>query len=224
MRTAFFLLLLANAAFFGYSWFSDVLFPGESQLLQQQINPEAIKVVVPAQLAKAAPGKREKKIACLEWGAFPATDAARVEEALAPFELGSRLAQRRVDEAATWWVFMSPQGSRAAATVKTGELKRLGIEDYFIVQEDPKYRFAISLGVFRTQEAAMSRLEQLRAKGVRSAQVGAREAEVQKLWFQVRDVPEAVAVKLKELRQAFPGSEVRDCVSDEKKQADSGPA
>lgn len=217
MRTLFFLLLLANVVFFAYGRLGDALFPGESQLLQQQINPQAIKVLPAAQLAKAAAAKREKTVACLEWGAFVAGEAARAEEALAPLALGSKLAQRRVDETATWWVFMPPQGSRQAATVKAGELKRLGVEDYFIVQDDPNFRFAVSLGVFRTREAAGNRLELLRAKGVRTAQVGARDTQLQKIWFQVRDAPEAVVAKLNDLRQGFPGSELKDCAAEEKK-------
>jgi hypothetical protein len=217
MRTLFFLLLLANVVFLAYGRLGDVLFPGESQLLQQQIRPEAIRVLGPEQLAKAAAAKRDKTAACLEWGAFVGGEAGRADEALAPLALGAKLAQRRVDETATWWVFMPTQGSRPAASVKTSELKRLGIEDYFIVQEDPKFRFAISLGVFRTKEAASNRLEQLRAKGVRTAQVGARDTQVQKIWFQVRDVPEAVAAKLNDLRLGFPGSELKDCAAEEKK-------
>lgn len=217
MRTLFFLLLLANVVFFAYGRLGDALFPGESQLLQQQINPQAIKVLPAAQLAKAVAAKREKTVACLEWGAFVAGEAARAEEALALLALGSKLAQRRVDETATWWVFMPPQGSRQAATVKAGELKRLGVEDYFIVQDDPNFRFAVSLGVFRTREAAGNRLEQLRAKGVRTAQVGARDTQLQKIWFQVRDAPEAVVAKLNDLRQGFPGSELKDCAAEEKK-------
>lgn len=214
MRTLFLLLLLANVVFFAYGRLGDILFPGESQLLQQQINPQAIRVL-PA--AKAAAVTREKTVACLEWGAFAGGEVGRADEALAPLALGAKLAQRRVDETATWWVFMPPQGSRQAATIKTAELKRLGIEDYFIVQEDPKVRFAISLGVFRTQEAARNRLEQLRSKGVRTVQVGPRDTQVQKIWFQVRDVPEAVVAKLNDLRERFPGSELKDCAAEEKK-------
>jgi hypothetical protein len=215
MRTLFFLLLLANAVYFAIGAYSDVLFPGETQLMQQQIKPEAIRLLATAEWARAA--KREKTAACVEWGAFAGGDAARAEEALAPLKLGAKLVQRRVDEVETWWVFMPPQGSRQAASVKTAELKRLGIDDFYIVQDDPKFRFAVSLGVFRTEEAAANRLEQLRAKGVRSAQVGAREAQPPKTWFQVRDVPDTVTAKLNELRQAFPGSEVRDCAPEEKK-------
>ncbi len=220
MRTLFFLLLLANVVFFAYGRLGEVLFPGESQLLQQQINPQAIRLLPVAQLAKAAAVKREKTVACLEWGAFVGGEVGRADEALAPLAVlapGAKLAQRRVEETATWWVFIPPQVSRQAATIKTAELKRLGIEDYFIVQEDPAVRFAISLGVFRTQEAARNRLEQLRSKGVRTAQVGARDTQVQKIWFQVRDVPEAVVAKLNDLRQGFPGSELKDCVVEEKK-------
>lgn len=215
MRTLFFLLLLANAAYFAFDAYRDILFPGESQLLQQQIRPEAIRLLAAVAPAKGA--QREKPAACIEWGAFPAGEAGQAEAAIEPLKLGPKLTQRRVDELETWWVFFPPQGSRQAATIKTAELKRLGVEDFYIVQDDPKYRYAVSLGIFRTQEAANNHLEQLRAKGVRTAQVGARETPVQKIWFQLRDVPEAVAAKLKELAQAFPGSEIRECPPEEKK-------
>jgi len=214
MRTLFFLLLLANVAYFAFDAYSDILFPGESQLLQQQINPETIKLLATADVSRPA---RRGKGACVEWGGFVDADAARAEEALAPLALGARLAQRRVEDTASWWVYFPPQGSRQAANVKTAELKRLGIEDFFIVQDDPKYRYAVSLGIFRTPEAANNYLEQLRAKGVRTAQAGARETQPPKTWFQVRDPPDTVAAKLNELRQGFPGSEVRDCAPDEKK-------
>lgn len=213
MRIAFFLLLLANVVFFAYSWFGEELFPGESLLLQQQINPQAIVIVAPAKLARAEP-EPARNAACLEWGAFVAGEAGRAERALASLASGSTLSRRRVEEAATWWVFMPPQGGRAAAIGKAAELKRLGINEYFIVQEDPKYRFAISLGIFRTQEAAANHLEQLRARGVRTAQVGTREAKDSKLWLQLRDVPKAVAARLDDLRKTFPDSVVRECAAE----------
>jgi len=215
MRTTFFLLLLANVVFFAYSWFSKDLFPGESQLLQQQINPQAIVVVSPARPAKPGP-EQERNVACLEWGTFTADDADRAEQALTSLAPGLKFTSRD-DEATTWWVFMPPQGSRAAAVGKAGELKRLGITEYFIVQDDPKFRYAVSLGIFRTRDAAVSHLEQLRAKGVRTAQVGRRDGKDSKLWFEVRDVPKAVAAKLNDLPKGFPGSVVRECAAEASK-------
>src|SRR3990172_818364 len=110
MRTLFLLLLLANVVFFAYGRYGDVLFPGESQLLQQQINPEAIKVFASAQLAKAAPAKRVPTVACLEWGAFPGGDTERAEGMLAPLALGAKLAQRRGGGDSAWGGGMAPPG------------------------------------------------------------------------------------------------------------------
>jgi hypothetical protein len=121
------------------------------------------------------------------------------------------LGQRRSEESAGWWVFIPPQGSRAAALKKAGELKALAVDDYFVVQDDGPYHWALSLGVFRSEEAAQSRLAALRAQGVRSAQVGARETTVPKVWLQVKAVDAALYTRLKEVARTMDGSELRDC-------------
>src|SRR4051812_10664810 len=53
MRIVFFVLLLVNAAFFAWSWFAQAA-SGESQLVQQQLHPEAIRLLTPEQVTKAA--------------------------------------------------------------------------------------------------------------------------------------------------------------------------
>jgi hypothetical protein len=68
---------------------------------------------------------------------------------------GSR--QRRTEETAGWWVFIPAQkvANRARRALrKAAELRNLGVEDYFIVQEEGQHRWALSLGVFRTEDAA----------------------------------------------------------------------
>ena len=102
-------------------------------------------------------------------------------------------------------------GNRQGANRKVAELRKLGVEEFFVVQDDPDFRFAISLGVFKSRDAARSRLAELRAKGVRTARIGERETQVQKVFFTVREVSEPVAARLNELRQTFPGSELREC-------------
>jgi hypothetical protein len=106
---------------------------------------------------------------------------------------------------------MPPQASRAAAVQKTAELKRLGIDDYFIVQDDAKAQFTLSLGVFRSEEAARKRMEQLRARNVRTAQVGRRATAVQRVYYEVRAVDDATGAKLTELSKVFPGTELKEC-------------
>lgn len=223
MRAFLLLLLLANVAFFAWSNFvSESDTQSDPAPLGRQVAPEKLRILPADALAKAPPAApvpaaappvpAPAVMACTEWGAFAATDATRASEALAPLALGARLSQRQVDESASWWVYFPPRPNRQDAQKKADEVKRLGIEDYFIVQDEGPFRFAVSLGVFKTEAAANNRLEALRAKGVKTAQVGKRETALQKTWFQVRPSEEALAAKLREIAQGFPGSEVRDCV------------
>lgn len=214
MRALFFVLLLANVAFFAWAHY---VAPNESsadpQPLARQIQPEKLKVVPSSELPPAPPKAAASPVAlrCIEWGSFTQADAPRAEKALEPLALGARVAPRRTEEAAGWWVFIPPQGSRPAAQKKAAELKALAIEDFFIVQDDSPQRWALSLGVFRSEEAAQARLAALRSQGVRSAQVGAREAVVPKVWLQVKEVDEALLARLKELARSMEGSELREC-------------
>ena len=114
-------------------------------------------------------------------------------------------------EAAGWWVFIAPQANRSAALKKAAELKALGVEDYFIVQEEGANRWALSLGVFRTEESALARLAALRRQGVRSAQVGARETLVPKIGLQVKSVDAPLEATLKEIALQIDGSELKTC-------------
>jgi hypothetical protein len=71
--------------------------------------------------------------------------------------------------------------------------------------------------VFKTEEAAKAHLDALRAKGVKSATSGARETQLSKTYFQVRDANATLTAKLNELKQGFAATEVRECAPDEKK-------
>jgi hypothetical protein len=233
MRTLFLLLVAANLALVAWlQHFSPANSAADPEPARRQVNPEKIRVLrdrepaAPAPAAAvsvtapaAAPGAAAVAAApatapagaCTEWGGFAIAEAPKAEQALAPLALGARLSQRRSEETAGWWVFIPPQGNRAAALKKTAELKALGIDDYFVMQEEGKWRWAVSLGIFSSEEAAKSRLEALRAKGVRSAQTGERDTPVAKVWFQVRNVDAVLQARLKELAQGFPGTEVRSC-------------
>lgn len=207
LRPFVLLLILLNVAFLAWSrHFSVASVSTETHLMQQQINPGAIRL-----LSAQQAGSLTVKTACMEWGGFSPEMAARAEESLGKLLPGVRFTSRRVDEPATWWVYMLPQPDRQRAQQKVAELKRLGVEEFFIVQDESKFRFAVSLGIFRTQEAAKNKLEQLREKGVRTAQVGPREAQMQMTYYQLRDLPEGANAQLAELRQDFAGTELKPC-------------
>jgi hypothetical protein len=214
MRLLFLLLVLANVAFFAWTRYYSA--PGaavDSAPLARPVAPEKLKIIPPRELPPLSLETAPASIlaSCLEWGSFTFADTARAERALEPLRLGSRLAQRRTQEAAGWWVFIPPQGSRQAALRKAAELKALEVVDYFIVQEEGEFRWALSLGVFRSEEAAQARLAALRAQGVSSAQVGPRETVVPKLWLQVKDVDAALESRLKDIARQIDGSQLRVC-------------
>lgn len=220
MRLLFFILLLANGLFFAYAWFGPgAQASGDARIIGQQLNPQKIRLLAPDQVSALTRKSEPPKLArtCFEWGAFAGADTTRAEQALEPLALGTKLTQRRQEDAAGFWVYVPPLASRQSATQKAGEFKRLGVDDYFIVPDDPKWRNAISLGIFKTEEAAKARLAALRAKGVKSAIAGARESQAGKIYFQVREADPALAAKLNALKLGFPGSDVRECAADEKK-------
>jgi hypothetical protein len=227
MRTLFLVLVLANLALLAWWRYLSPADAGLDRLpLARQIEPDKLKIVPPAELARvpskkpapppqaAAPVQSPAAAAagaCLEWGSFTLADAPRMEKALEPLGLGERLAQRRTEETAGWWVFIPSQGSRQAALKKAAELKALGVEEFFVLSEDSQFRWALSLGVFRNEDAAQARLVALRNQGVRSARVGPRELVVPKVWLQVKSVDAATEARLKEIAGKIEGSELRGC-------------
>ena len=224
MRTLFLLLLAAGLGFFAWARFLAAPDPGiDPRPLAQQIAPEKVRVVPESELAKTPPPAAAQPkpsspaptepppLACLEWGSFSPTDAMQAEQRLEPLALGARLAQYRGEETAGWWVFIPPQPNRSAALKKAAELKQLGVDEYFVVQEEGRQRWALSLGVFRSEEVARARLDALRARGVKSAQLGQRETRVPKVWFQVRTVEQALHARLQEIAREFEGATLHEC-------------
>jgi len=216
MRALFLLLVLANVAFYAWWRYDAAAEPSPPPALARQIDPEKLKVIAPGDLPPPAPGRKaagtSPAAACLEWGSFTLADAPRAEQALEPLALGPRLAQRRAEELAAWWVFIPAQGSRQAALKKAAELKERGVEEFFIVQDEGEHRWALSLGVFRTEEAAQARLAALRAQGVRTARVGARETLVPRVWFQVKGADAGIQARLKDIARQAEGTELRECL------------
>lgn len=218
MRALFLLLVLANVAFYVWSRFGDAA--DHAPPAARQIEPHKLKIIAPADLPKPVPVAKKPAppaptptpaLACLEWGSFTVADAPRYEKALEPLSLGERLAQRRTEELAGWWVYIPSQRNRPGAQRKAAELKKLGIDEFFVVQEEGEHRWALSLGVFRTEEAAQAHLAALRTRGVRTARVGTRETMVPKIWLQVKSVDAPLAARLKEIAARVEGSELKNC-------------
>jgi len=211
-RTAFLALVGANVGLFAWAY---ALAPPDPALdprpLANQIDPAQMRILSPAELAATPPPPKPAPSSCIEWGGFTLAVAPRAEQALEPLALGARLSSRRGEETAHWWVFIPPKDGKAAAQKAVNDLKGLGLDDYHVMNEEGKMRWAISLGVFTTEAAAKVRLEAVREKGVRTAQAAPRETVVTKVSLQVKQADAATRAKLTEIAQQFPGSELREC-------------
>jgi SPOR domain len=222
MRAIFLLLLLANLAFFAWARYLAQPDAGtDPRPLARQIDPQKLPIVSPAAVsgapaaatpaAAASPASAAAATNCVEWGGFTANELPVARSLLEPLALGTRLSERRVEEPTNWWVYMPPQGNRQGAQRKGAELKALGVDDFFVIQDPGSFQWSLSLGVYRSEAAAQARLTELKNKGVRSAQVGARVSKASRVWLQVRDIDPALRARLLDVSQSIERSELRDC-------------
>ena len=208
MRLVFLLLLLANVAAFGYIRFVESRLGPASQIPLLQIAPDKIKLLRPSAqgaASKSGATRPAAAMACLEWGSFGADDAPRAAAALANLALGDKVVQRETSD--SYWVYIPPLKTKAEADKKAADVKGMGITDYYVVQDSDAFKFAVSLGMFKSEEAAANYLGQLKLKGVRSAVVGPRGAKMS--LFVIRDPGDAAASKIAELKAEFPASTLK---------------
>jgi len=236
MRILFWLLLLANVVLFaliqqGWVWRNGPvaqaqpgLNEGKVRLLEDSpdLTPRASVSAPPAvthppasnssvSMAASAPSATGANVqSCLEWGDFSGADLKLATDALSGMQFGNKLDARQVNQVIRYWVYIPPLKSKSAVQQKVAQLKSRGIEEYFIVPDADPWRNAISLGVFKTQEAAQNFLDVLRTKDVRSARVGARTGKQKATIFILRDINPATEARLNSLKKDFPGSELKN--------------
>ena len=232
MRKLFWILVLANVAFFGamrmgWLWWGEQATQAQPALHENMIRllgepkippvaalpaPVPVSAPVPASAPAAASvpvAAKPGTLACLEWGDFSGADLARASSALSAMQLGDRLSQHQIEYSTGYWVYIPPLKDRAAINRKINELKARGIREYFVVQNESEWRNAISLGVFKTQEAAQHFLDELRNKAVRSAQVGQRASKFRVTRFSLNGVGVLIEAKMTAMQKEFPGSELK---------------
>jgi len=237
------LLLLANILFFAVMrWGGALMVDADVSSVQAEISPDKIRLlgevvaatsavpastVAPSAAASAVPAFAPASILtpeliaapkgrkqCLEWGEFSGNGLVQVQSLLAVLQLGDRLTQRTVEHASGFWVFIPPLKNHADVLRKLEQLKKRGVNDYFVVQEEGAWLNTISLGVFRTEESAQKFLNSLRDKGVRSAKLGERMSKLKFTVFLLKDLDRAATDKIHVLHKDFPDSELKmvDCI------------
>lgn len=209
MRWVFLLLLAVNIGFGVFVYLRDMAPNPDAQLIALQMNADKVRIVPPRPAPAPAPVSASARAACIEWGGFGTGEPARAQSALDRLALGGRARRVEVSVTAGYWVFIPPLRSQPALERKVTELRRMGVDEYFPLMDPGRWRYAISLGVFRSEEGAARYLAQLRQKGVRSATVGEREQRVTQTAFLISDPTKEESAQLAALKNEFPGTELR---------------
>jgi hypothetical protein len=208
MRALFFVLVLANVAFFAYvNWLRAP--DGSAELIPKlQVNPERIKIMAPSEKVRTGSARRDAS-ACLEWGLFAGADVARADTAVATLQLPGVMIQRAVADADGYWVYLPPMKTKAEVDKRVAALKARGVKDFYVVQEAGHWRNAISLGIFKSEDTARSMAAKLKDSGVQGVALDRRENLLKQVVYFVREPDPAAVARLAELQRDFPGTEVK---------------
>lgn len=225
------LLVIANVVFFAIlQWGATLAIDPNKLATQAPLNADKIKLMGEGSVPASAPSvlvasaelsslpaashvaemqTAPPKLSCMEWGEFSGADLQRAEKDLAALDLGNKLKQHVVEYGSGYWVYIAPLKTRALAEQKVAQLKTRGVADYFIVQEAGPWQNAISLGVFKTGEAANKYLAKLQELGVKSAMVGERASKLKFTVFELDHLDGALSARLAILHKDYPESDLK---------------
>jgi hypothetical protein len=208
----------------------------EPARLKNQLAPERMQQLTPTQARQAAasaapPPQAEvaaplpepapapapvirNLVACVQAGPFSTADARRFEARVARLGLAPR--QSRIDmpyqEVTSRLVYLPPNGGREGAQRRVAELRERGVTNFFIMQNDTSpLRYAISLGVFKSDGAAQKLVADLQRQGVRGVRILPRGPQVTRAGYQYRQIDAVERDRLTGIADNYNGVEVTRC-------------
>nr|WP_091670012.1 SPOR domain-containing protein [Massilia sp. PDC64] len=151
--------------------------------------------------------------ACTEIGPFNSTDAHRFEARLAALDLGDRQSRQTIQaqDVSSWLVHIPSQGSKEAADRKAAELRNLGVTNFYVMQGDSPMKYAISLGVFKTESGAQALLAQLGKQGVHSARIAPRGPQTNHYVYRLRGLDAATRKRVEGFAERYDEATVKNC-------------
>jgi hypothetical protein len=163
--------------------------------------------------APAAPAAAAKALACIDVGTLSAGESKRFESRLASLNLGERQSRLAVlaQDVTSYLVNIPPQASKEAADRKAAELRELGVTNFFIISGESPMKWAISLGVFKTESGAQTLLAQLNKQGVHSARITPRGPQTTRYTYRFRDIEDDARERIVTVADAVSSAEVKNC-------------
>lgn len=217
LRLVVLLLLLANGGYFAWSqgllrsWGLAPVQQAEPQRLQQQIRPEALRLLSADEARRietsAPPAVRAAE--CLQAGLFDEKQVAALRPSLEPLLPPGSWQLEEVMEPARWIIYMGKYPNAEAVNKKKAELRQIGVS--FEGLSNAAMEPGLSLGGFTSQAAAQQQLDRLAQRGVRTARVAQERPEVRGQSLKLPLVDEALRPRLEELKPLLNGKPLRSC-------------
>lgn len=172
----------------------------------------AAPVPQPAEPAPA-PAPAVETIACTQAGAFAASDARRFDTRIARLALGARATRTSVpfQEVTSHLVYLPPNGGKEGADLRVAELKERGVANFFVMQGESPLKWAVSLGVFKTEASAQSLVAALGKQGVRGVRVLPRGPQGTRTTWQFRNLTPDERGRVAGIADDFAGVQLRPC-------------
>jgi len=218
MKRFFWLLVFINLGLLAYFNIGYIL-PGKPEIKLTEINPDKIKLLSQAEIdtlpqktpSLPAPAKIEPQpvAMCFEWGIFSDASLVKAQNALAKMTLQATAKVENSNQPKRYWVYLPPVKTIADAQKKAAELKELGVEDLFVVQED-KWKNAISFGIFEDEQLAEKLVRELRAKGIKNVEKILRTNGKGQHSLLLGSINENEITELKKLKPDFPAAELKE--------------
>lgn len=223
LKFFFWILLAANIVLFVFQQtYYDAPSPGkrEPERLSYQYREDQVRLLSADEINRAI---AKTKIAnqditavgsCAEIGRFSKSEATGFEQQLPSLSLNPEdISLTPVQEGSTYMVFIPPSADQKAADAKIAELKEKGIQSYYLIKDQSKLRWAISLGVFKTQEAAANYAAEVEKAGVTGLQIAPRGTAVEKLVYRLNNLNEEQLRALEAIMGRFPGQSMQHCMA-----------
>lgn len=151
---------------------------------------------------------------CYEWGVFSKNNLGAAQNALQALSLIGTEHIKTSAQDQRFWVYIAPLKSVELAQARVEELRKLGIQDLFIVQE-PQWRNAISFGVFQEEALATRLLSELQAKGINGLTKNRFNSAKEHVSLILKNVPLSTLNPLKNAKTEFPGTELKSISCEE---------
>ncbi len=206
MKALFWIMLIANMAFFGIMhWGAQWFAPPTAEQALPELNPQKIAlqkllrpVSMPAATSSVAPA-----LQCIEWAEFSAATLPQAQSSIAQLPVIPTL--RTIEYSSEYWVYIPPIKNPAKMKQKLAELTAAGLNGV-VETTAGQWQRAISLGTFPNKDLAQAFATE--HHNISNLKVGEYRPAYQTSVLQLNNLDSTNVAKLTELQKQFPDSQL----------------